>query len=117
MLPKIIFCGTVQNCAQYLSESLKNIEEMAEKASESAYIFVENDSTDNSKKILREWGASRSNFHLVNLDGLNTIPVRTLRLEIARNSYISTIKFYENLKKFDYMVVYIQLMQKNSYLP
>ena len=52
MLPKIIFCGTVQNCAQYLSESLKNIEEMAEKASESAYIFVENDSTDNSKKCI-----------------------------------------------------------------
>jgi hypothetical protein len=105
MLPKIIFAGAVQNAAIYLSSVLDNIEKISKVASEVAYVFVENDSTDNTKKILSDWGSKRSDFYLINLDGLNTIPIRTIRLEKARNAYIETIKYYENLKKFDLLII------------
>ena len=103
--PKIIFIGLAQNCAQYLPAVLKNIENMATLASESAFLFLENDSTDNTKAILTGWGSSRPNFTLLNFDGLNNLAVRTVKLEILRNAYVECLRTYKNLKDFDLVVL------------
>jgi len=84
--PKIAFVGLAQNCAQYLPAVLRNIENMATLASESAFLFLENDSTDDTKAILNGWGNNRPNFTLLNFDGLNSLGVRTVKLEILRNT-------------------------------
>jgi glycosyltransferase involved in cell wall biosynthesis len=105
MTPKIIFAGAVQNSAIYLPSVLNNIENISRIASEVAFVFVENDSIDNTKQILSDWGSKRSDFYLINLDGLNVVPIRTIRLERARNAYIETIKFHEKLHKFDFLII------------
>ena len=105
MRPKIIFAGLVQNAAAYLPLVLKNIENISTLASETGFIFVENDSNDATKEILNEWGIDRLNFHLINLDGLNSIAIRTLRLARARNTYIELIKTFEKFHNFDYLIV------------
>ena len=102
---KIIFTGAVQNAENYLPAVIMNIENLTKLFSEAAYIFIENDSTDNTKKILKDWGSSKSNFHLISFDGLKAIPVRTVRLEMIRNAYIETIRHYARLRDFDYLVV------------
>ena len=105
MLPRIVFAGVLQNASQHLPSVLKNIENISKLASETGFIFVENDSVDSTKFDLNEWGKDRPNFHLVNLDGLNQIQYRTLRLELARNTYLESIKANAILKNFDFLVV------------
>jgi glycosyltransferase involved in cell wall biosynthesis len=105
MPSKIIFAGAVQNAENYLSAVFRNIENLTKLFSEVAYIFIENDSTDNTKNILKNWGSTKSNFHFISLDGLKTIPVRTVRLEMIRNAYIETIRHYAELRDFDYLAV------------
>ncbi|MEI6597909.1 MAG: hypothetical protein WCL22_02595 [bacterium] len=103
--PRIVFAGTVQNCARFLPAVFPNIEKMASLASETAFVFVENDSTDGTKEVLNQWGRGRVNFNLINMDGLNSIPVRTLRLEIARNAYIEFIKTFRDYGEYDLLVI------------
>jgi len=102
---KIIFAGAVQNSEMHLPAVFYNIENLTRLFSEVGYIFVENDSTDNTKKILKDWGSGKSNFHLINMDGLQAIPVRTVRLEMVRNAYLETIRHYAELRNFDYLAV------------
>jgi hypothetical protein len=66
---------------------------------------LENDSTDNSKAILSNWGTGRANFNLLNFDGLNNLGVRTVKLEILRNSYIECIRTFKNLREYDLVVM------------
>ena len=103
--PKIIFVGLVQNCGQFLPAVLKNLENFATLSSESAFLFLENDSTDNSKAILNAWGTGRSNFTLLNFDGLNNLGVRTVKLEILRNAYVECIRTFKNFKEHDLVVM------------
>jgi hypothetical protein len=103
--PKIAFVGLAQNCAQHLPAVLRNIENMATLASESAFLFLENDSTDNTKAILSGWGSNRPNFTLLNFDGLNSLGVRTVKLEILRNTYVECLRNYQNLKEYDYAIL------------
>ena len=68
------------------------------------FIFIENDSTDNTKEILEKWYKNK-NCSSTNMDGLKNIPKRGLRLEAARNTYLKIIKDSNNLKKYDYLIV------------
>ena len=78
---------------------------MSTLASESSFLFLENDSTDNTKAILNEWGAGRKNFTLLNFDGLNGLGARTVKLEILRNAYVECLRTYKNLKDHDLVVL------------
>lgn len=84
---------------------LKNLDNISKLASEVAYIFIENDSVDTTKTDLRAWGSDKSNFNLVSLDGLSQILVRTVRLEIVRNTYLELIKTDSKLRNFDFVVI------------
>lgn len=103
--PKIIFAGVARDCEKFLPAVLKGVDSLCSQFPDSAFIFVENDSQDLTKAILSEWGASKGNFRLVNLDGLGGIPRRGLRLEIARATYIEFIKADSQLSTYDFLVV------------
>lgn len=103
--PKIIFAGLAQNCAPFLLDVLKNIERMSSVASESAFIFLENDSKDSTKNHIQEWGKDKKNFKFINLDGLSSFPVRSMRLEFLRNTYIEAIRADDQLRQFDLLIV------------
>jgi hypothetical protein len=102
---KIIFCGLAQNCEFFLPSVFKNIDRISELATDVGYIFIENDSSDATKKILIDWGRSKTNFTFLNMDGLGQLPIRTLRLEYLRNAYVQFIKNDPKLNQFDYLIV------------
>ena len=65
---KIIFAGAVQNSEKYLPSIFRNIENLSKIFSEVGYIFIENDSTDNTKQLIKDWGYGKPNFHLISLE-------------------------------------------------
>ncbi len=101
---KAIFAGCAKDCAQSIADVLRNIDLMTNLFDKVAFVFVENDSRDGTSKILERWGKGRDRFILVNMDGLDLCPARTVRLAIARNSYLEIIRNSE-LKSFDYLFV------------
>lgn len=102
---KIVFAGVARDCEKYLAKVLENVDRLASLFQEAAFVFVENDSKDDTKRVLSDWGKNKNNFHLINLDGLGNIPVRTLRLEMARNVYLELIKNHPRLNGHDYLCV------------
>jgi glycosyltransferase involved in cell wall biosynthesis len=91
---KALFVGCAKDCAKTLPSVLRNIERMSELFGETAFIFVENDSRDSTKQILQLWcGDKPEASHVLSLDGLSAAcSIRTVRLEIARNRYLSMIQ-------------------------
>ena len=102
---RAVFVGCVKNCAQHLPAVLRNVDRMRWLFDEAAFVFVENDSTDASKDILGRWGNGKANFTLINLDGLDAIKQRTVRLEIARNIYLDFMRGHAALATYDYLIV------------
>jgi len=101
-----VIAGCIKNAEKFLENVLQNISSIAEHYDEVAYIFVENDSTDKSKDILKKWGSKQENFHLINFDGLDAYEKnRTIRLEIARNAYIYFLLNDPKLISFDELIV------------
>jgi hypothetical protein len=101
-----VIVGCLKNSAPYLEGVLKNIDMISSLFEKVSYVFIENDSADETKKIMREWGKSRDNFYFHNMDGLDKLEKsRTVRLEIARNAYIHIIKNNEVLRNSDFMIV------------
>ena len=114
-LPKrVVFAGCAKNCAADLPAVLSNIERIATLFSDAAYVIVENDSTDGTKEILASWSRDKRNYFGVCLDGLeHAEPVRTRRLEVARNAYIQMILNDGGLKSFDFLIL-IDLDEVNA---
>ena len=104
LLGKTIFAGCVRNCERWLPKVLTNIEKYSSYFLESHFIFIENDSIDNTKEILKKWYKNKNSSSL-SMDGLKEIPRRGLRLEAARNTYLKIIKDSNSLKKYDYLIV------------
>src|SRR5215475_4472132 len=102
---RAVFAGCVKNCAHHLPAVLRNVERLRWLFDEAAFVFVENDSTDATKAILNRWGNGKPNFFLINLDGLDAIKQRTVRLEIARNIYLDFVRGNAALAAYDYLIV------------
>jgi len=102
---RVIFAGIARDCEKFLPEVLKTINQISELFKDSGYVFLENDSSDATKKILNEWGRSKKNFTFLNMDGLGQLPIRTLRLEYLRNACIQFIKSEISINGFDYLII------------
>jgi hypothetical protein len=90
---KATFVGCVKNVSINLPAVLQNIDRLSQLFEKTAFIFVENDSTDNTVEILQSWGNSRKDFAIRSLTGLDkAIQPRTMRLETCRNLYLAALK-------------------------
>jgi glycosyltransferase involved in cell wall biosynthesis len=101
---KAVFAGCARNCAEPLPKVLRNVERLSGLFEEAAFVLVENDSTDQTRHILEEWGRARANFKLVRMDDLQFCALRTVRLAIARNTYLEVIR-NSTIREFDYLFV------------
>ena len=102
---KAVIVGCLKNSAEHLPDVFQNLDKIASHFEEVAYIFIENDSQDATKKVISDWGAGKDNFRLFSMDGLDGYEKsRTVRLEIARNAYIHAIRNHERIKKYEYMI-------------
>jgi hypothetical protein len=83
---------------------LRNIERLSNLFEDAAFVLVENDSRDQTKQVLQEWGKSKGGFKLVCMDDLQFCSLRTVRLAIARNMYLEIIR-NSAIREFDYLFV------------
>jgi len=87
------FVGCARDCGVHLQSVLANVERMAALYAKAAFVFVENDSGDDTKAQLLRWLASRPQGTLLQLDGLaRTEPGRTARLARTRNAYLAQLR-------------------------
>lgn len=101
----VIACCT-KNSESFLPAGLKNLEKIASIFNKCSYVFVENDSNDNTKEIINTWGRSKENFHFINFDGLDSKQKhRTLRLEITRNAYIDFLRNHPTIQDTNFVFV------------
>jgi hypothetical protein len=88
-----VFVGCARDCGAHLDSVLANVERMAALYAKAAFVFVENDSQDDTKARLLRWLTSRPEGTLLQLDGLALIePGRTARLARARNAYLAQLR-------------------------
>jgi FkbM family methyltransferase len=91
-LSAVIVC-CARSCGRDLPAVLKNIEAISSLYERPAYVFVENDSTDDTKAQLQAWLKGRPDADLIELDGLaERLPRRTERLAVCRNAYLEHIR-------------------------
>ncbi len=101
----VIACCT-KNSEAFLPAGLRNMDKIAALFDKCSYVFVENDSKDNTKKIIKEWGKSKNNFHFISFDGLDAREKhRTLRLEITRNAYIDFLKNHPTVQDTNFVII------------
>jgi hypothetical protein len=90
---KVLIAGCARNCSAALPGVLKNIEAMALLWDDAAFVFVENDSTDETPSILRDWCATRPQASLHSYDRLAEFcRVRTIRLAKLRQQCLSVLR-------------------------
>src|SRR5690349_21104828 len=100
----VLFAGCARNCAQMLPQVLRNVGRIADMFSKVSYLFVENDSNDDTNRLLNLWCSAHPSAAVMSLDGLAACcPVRTMRLEIARNQYLSIAR--NKFSHYDYLLV------------
>jgi Cryptococcal mannosyltransferase 1 len=101
----VVIAGCARDCEAFLPAVLQNISRIANLYSQAAFVFVENDSRDNTREILHRWLNERANSFLVCLTGLTAQERRrTARLSIARNAYMEAVH-YHHLAKLDHLLV------------
>lgn len=112
---KAVIVGCLKNSAVYLPNVLNNIEKISDQFNQVSFIFIENDSTDDTKKIMNLWGAKQRDFKIYSLDGLDQYEThRTVRLEIARNAYLSVIQQNEKYHDYQYVIM-IDMDDRGAY--
>jgi hypothetical protein len=116
-----VFVGCARNCGAHVVSVLANIERMAALYRQAAFVFVENDSQDDTKARLLHWLEPRPTGTLLELDGLAvTEPSRTARLATARNAYLrqvreSPYRDYDDLIVLDFDDVNAPALDMNAF--
>ncbi len=100
-----VFALCARSCAPYLPGVLRNLDRLAGLYDHSGFVFVEGDSTDDTRAMLKAWAAGRTHATVLDLGGLDAShPRRTDRLAVCRNAYIQHIKA-SPLAAYDHLVV------------
>jgi hypothetical protein len=101
----VVVVGCARDCDRYLPGALHNALAIGNLFANRAFVFVENDSRDQTLTILQRFRDARSDTTILTLGDLDArYPLRTARLAHARNQYL---EFMRNcaLRSFDFLVV------------
>lgn len=109
-LSKIIICGIVRDCAKNLKRNISTINKFCHLAADYKVIIFENDSKDDTKKVLNQWSKTEPNI-IITTNNYNT--TRTIPKENSKISYnpyysksrIEKMSFYRN-QYLDYIEKY-----------
>lgn len=106
----IIFVGIVRNVDKFLETNLLRIKKLENVFNKITYFLYENDSTDNTVKILEKWSKYK-NFHYLSQKTSDPLPVsygahslrRFVKMALLRNKYVEWLRGLE--KQPNYVVV------------
>ncbi len=103
----IIVCGIARDCGRNLKKNIKVIDMLCNLAKEYQVIIFENDSTDNTKQVLKDWKDNRPNVY-VSLNDFNqlTIPKKEKGLKI--NPLFSCSRIEKMAKYRNFYLDYIE---------
>ena len=103
---KVLFAGCARDCAEFLPDIFSNLTRLSSLFTQSAFICVENDSSDGTGEALASYQPSVPGMHLIRLDGLAArLPQRTLRIAFARNAILEYARQWEDVREFDYVML------------
>jgi len=83
----VVFCSIVRDCEKSLKSNIPVVEKLMSKFKNSKVIVFENDSKDNTKAILKNWGNNSPNVY-VTCENYNEISIPANELE-GTNKYFS----------------------------
>jgi hypothetical protein len=96
----ILICGLCRDIEPYFEEVSKNINLIGSAFKKFDTLFLENDSVDNTKKLLNS-----KHYNVLFHDGLKyKYPQRTARIAFCRNTILKTILEEEKYKSVDYIL-------------
>lgn len=98
----VIFGATVRDVDKYLEKNLENIEKCGKKFKSFAVVIYENDSKDNTVKILEEH--KKHNYHYIIETG-KTTPIRTMRIANGRNNVLAKAQELNANNEYDYLII------------
>lgn len=111
----IVLCGCTKNSSGYIYRNLENLYNIKSLCKEFHVVLFENDSSDTTKDVLKEFRDSHLNVHLIfdTLNGKISTPETTkpysryvqkpLNLTYSRNSLLSYVRTH--FLDFDYMIM------------
>jgi glycosyltransferase involved in cell wall biosynthesis len=84
---KILICGVARDVAAAVPQTIANIEELGKRFKDYRVIIYENNSTDGSTGLLKQWAAENRHVQVIseNLSADQLAPSRTERIAAARN--------------------------------
>src|SRR4051812_26008034 len=98
---KAVFVGVARDSSDALAPMLENVARLRGLFEQSAAVFFENDSVDETKAGLAAWCATHDNARVVEQDGLlAACPLRTVRMAKVRNQALSLIR--EEFADYDF---------------
>ena len=102
---KVLICGITRDNDAELPSVIKHIEYTGSQFKDYRVVLFENDSKDNTKKILKDWQISNSKVHVITKDFANIKRPSLGFLATARNFYIDKVMNDPQYKDFDIMMV------------
>ena len=98
----VIFAGTIRNVETHLKKNLEYIDKCGNKFNSYKLIIYENDSTDNTRKILEE---NKKNNYLYIFENNVEEPLRTKRIANGRNKILNKVREINTNNKYDYLIM------------
>jgi len=108
---KVCICGLVRQAEKYLSYFLTRVESIRSMFETSVVVLYENDSSDNTRSLLKEFQDKKINYKLIfeDLNNKRHSQDKSLsrRADMAyyRNKYFYEFKCLYDLYDFDYLIV------------
>tara|TARA_B110000971_G_scaffold69922_1_gene71658 strand:- start:7748 stop:9916 length:2169 start_codon:yes stop_codon:yes gene_type:complete len=97
----IACCLCVRNCEKHLNKIFENLKQLIKLFKKCYFIFVYDNCSDNTEKILLDFKNNNDNVIIRNIE--NTSKCRTTRIAKARNECIEII--YNDLENIDYHIM------------
>jgi hypothetical protein len=97
---KVVICALARNCASAVKKNRKRIEKLRKSFLSCDVLVIENDSKDDTKKVLLNWAEKSAGVYVITNDfGTQTIPSQTANLVIPEFSYhrVEKMAQYRNM--------------------
>jgi len=98
---KVVVCGTIKNGEKTIQKNIENLLEIKKYCLDFKLVLYENDSTDNTVKILNSLRSDT--IHVISEKNINTLGGRTVILAWGRNTLLKYINKHFN--DFDYIIM------------
>jgi hypothetical protein len=96
----IVIAALARDCAESLNKNIPLIEELRNRFSWSQVVVVENDSKDDTKKVLFNWEKKSKGIKIISQNfGTKTIPDQTAKISSPTTSFyrVEKMAFYRNI--------------------